>query len=106
MNRAVYDIGRGTLVSFVGRVGRPETPDSDTWQWSSGSWQRFVGPVGRAASHMVFDGRRKELVLFGGQGAAPAAGQPQSVFGDTWLWNGRAWRQASLAGPPPRSFHG
>jgi Galactose oxidase, central domain len=160
MNRAVYDIGRRTLVSFGGRVGRPETPNSDTWQWSSGSWQRIAdaadgpnvhfemaydaarattvryggairlaaggfawptttwgwdgrtwttlatdGPVGRAASHMVFDSRRREIVLFGGQGAAPVAGQPQPVFGDTWLWNGRAWRQASVVGPPPRSFH-
>src|SRR5688500_13586098 len=30
MNRAVYDVGRRTLVSFGGRVGRPETPNSDT----------------------------------------------------------------------------
>jgi hypothetical protein len=45
---------------------------------------------------MVFDDRRKELVLFGGQGDAPLPGQPQSVFGDTWLWNGRAWRRASV----------
>jgi hypothetical protein len=160
MNRAVYDAGRKTLVSFGGRVGRPETPNSDTWEWAHGAWRRVAdaadgpnvhfelaydaaravtvryggaarlaaggfawptttwgwngrtwatlateGPVGRTASQMVFDNRRQEIVLFGGQGASPAAGAPQPVFGDTWIWNGRAWRQASTSGPPARSFH-
>jgi hypothetical protein len=79
-----------------------------TWAWSGDVWRELAseGPPGRAATAMVYDSRREEIVLFGGQGAAPADGQPQELYGDTWVWNGRTWRAASVVvGPGPRSFH-
>ena len=105
-----YDAARATTVRYGGAVrltGGGFAWPTTTWGWNGRTWSVLAtdGPVGRAASHMVFDARRKELVLFGGQGAAPVPGQPQSIFGDTWLWNGRAWRRASVDGPLPRSFH-
>jgi hypothetical protein len=160
MARAVYDVARGMIVSYGGRVGRAEAASSetwerdaagwqrkseaaagpnvhvemaydgarrstvrfggalpddvrrfkwpaDTWEWKGLSWTRVAteGPAGRAASAMVYDSTRGEIVLFGGQGSAPAAGQPQPVFGDTWIWNGKSWRLASQDGPRARSYH-
>jgi hypothetical protein len=161
MGRAVYDLDRARIVSYGGRVGRTETPSSETWEFDGATWHRLAdvsvgpnvhiemaydaarrqvirfggairpsaggdlhwstdtwawagatwtrvsadGPPGRAAANMVYDSRRGEIVLFGGQGAAPAPGQPQPVFGDTWTWNGTTWRLASREGPPARAYH-
>ena len=159
MGRAVYDTARKRIVSYGGRVGRSETPSSETWEWDATAWRRIAdaaagpnvhvemahdaargktirfggalrvangfewptdtwewtgsawtpiatnGPPGRAAANMVYDSRRQEIVLFGGQGEAPGSGQEQPVFGDTWIWNGRAWRLATREGPPARAFH-
>ena len=33
---------------------------------------------------MVYDSRRKKIVLFGGH-------EGENVFGDTWEWDGRRW---------------
>ena len=159
MGRAVFDAARKRIVWYGGRVGRSETPSSETWEWDSTAWGRIAdasagpnvhiemaydaarnktirfggalrngngfewptdtwewngaawtriatnGPPGRAAANMVYDSRRQEIVLFGGQGAAPGQGQEQPVFGDTWIWNGHSWRLASREGPPARAFH-
>jgi Galactose oxidase, central domain len=72
---------------------------------SHGSELAAEGPSGRAAAAMVYDSKRQEIVLFGGQGAAAADGQLQALYGDTWVWNGRTWRNASNVGPSARAFH-
>lgn len=48
---------------------------------------------------MAFDEEAGEVVLFGG--AASRSGQS---LGDTWLFNGDAWRPISGAGPQPRRY--
>jgi len=53
----------------------------------------------------VWDAARREVVLFGGVGRAPAPGRPQPSFGDTWAWTGSAWRLVTDSGPPPRNRH-
>jgi hypothetical protein len=105
-----YDEARATTVRFGGAL-RPGSGGliwpTTTWAWSGDVWRELTseGPPGRAATAMVYDSGRQEIVLFGGQGAAPADDQPQVLYGDTWVWNGRTWRAASAAGPGPRSFH-
>jgi hypothetical protein len=46
---------------------------------------------------MVYDELRKAVVLFGGADEA-------MVRGDTWSWDGAAWRPVGTAGPSPRTF--
>jgi hypothetical protein len=47
---------------------------------------------------MVFDAARSCVVLFGGPG--------NSLFNDTWEWDGENWTQYEDIGPVPRSRHG
>jgi hypothetical protein len=105
-----YDATRGSTVRYGGAVraaGGGFAWPTTTWMWTGRTWTVVGsdGPPGRAAAHMVYDGRRNEVVMFGGQGAAPAVGQPQPLFGDTWVWDGRRWRRAASDGPSARSFH-
>jgi hypothetical protein len=43
----------------------------------------------------AYDPRRQRCLLFGGRGA-------DDVLGDTWEWDGTAWRQIHTSGPSPR----
>ncbi|MGE3174036.1 MAG: hypothetical protein AB7O97_15525 [Planctomycetota bacterium] len=56
-----------------------------------------TGPGPRNGASMVFDPTRGRALLFGGQ--------LLSRLGDTWSWDGAAWRQET-SGPPARSFAG
>jgi hypothetical protein len=104
-----YGAARRQTIRFGGALRGESGFDwpTDTWAWTGSTWTKIAtdGPPGRAAANMVYDGKRQELVLFGGQGAAPGPGQPQPVFNDTWIWNGRSWRLASRDGPTARAFH-
>jgi hypothetical protein len=103
-----YDASRGRTVLFGGGLfpRRPGPWPTDTWEWDGERWAQVAtdGPAGRVAA-MVYDSKRREVVLFGGVGPSPGPGQPQPNFNDTWVWNGRAWRMASAAGPAVRDRH-
>jgi hypothetical protein len=103
-----YDSARGRTVLFGGGLfPRQAGPwPTDTWEWDGTRWSRVdtAGPVGRIAA-MVYDSRRREMVMFGGVGQSPGAGQPQPNFGDTWTWNGQTWRKAAEGGPRARDRH-
>jgi hypothetical protein len=104
-----YDAARNRTIRFGGatRYGDAWRWPTDTWAWDGARWTTIAttGPTGRAAAAMVYDGTRREIVLFGGQGAAPAPGQAQPRFDDTWTWDGRAWRRKAVEGPPARAYH-
>ena len=103
-----FDSARGRMVMFGGQpVPTPPGPwATDTWEWDGQAWTRAAteGPLGRVST-MVYDEARREVVLFGGVGASPGPNLPQPLYGDTWVWNGRSWRQASASGPPARTVH-
>jgi hypothetical protein len=99
-----YDTMRGRAVLFGGSGARPPGAERrlspvDTWEWDGDRWAQVAttGPSSRGRSAMVYDERRREVVLFGGGG--------DQVLGDTWIWNGTTWRQAAAAGPAPRYAH-
>lgn len=104
-----YDETREAVVLFGGIPGSRVSPwPSDTWQLNPGGWQQTLtdGPSGRARTAMVYDRKRKQIVLFGGVGAAPRPGAPQPFLQDTWVLDRSGWRQLPVAGPPARYAHG
>ena len=77
----------------------------DMWSYA-GEWQRdalSVAPPARSYAAIATDSGRGEAVLFGG------LSEQFSALGDTWIWNGSAWRNATAEptlppalSPPPR----
>ena len=105
----VYDEDRGTVLMFGGIAGDRSSPwPSDTWELRPDGWTRIAaeGPEGRGRTAMVYDGRRRHVVLFGGVGGSPAEGQPQPWFGDTWIRERSGWRKVADTGPRARYAHG
>jgi hypothetical protein len=106
-----FDVARGKTVLFggIGAVRDSVTREwpTDVWEWDGSSWSRIaaVGPLGRGHAAMVYDARRGEVVVFGGLGDRPATGQAPPFFSDTWLWNGRQWRNVDGPAPPGRYAH-
>jgi hypothetical protein len=76
----------------------------DTWvyQQAFGWTERHPAhtPAPREWPMMAFDPARHETVLFGG-------GDANTVFSDTWTWDGVDWTQQQPADrPPPMCCHG
>lgn len=61
------------------------------------SWATHL-PAPRTDADMAFDAARGRLVMFGGVNGA-------TYRGDTWEYDGAAWRQVSTAGPAGRRGH-
>jgi hypothetical protein len=80
---AMAFIGDGTVL-FGGQG--PENILGDTWEFVGKRWtkRQDIGPAGRFNHAMAFDSGRMTVVLFGGAGAAAAAGLPSIALGDTW----------------------
>jgi hypothetical protein len=79
----------------------------DTWEWDGTSWTQLNvpqpdtadgGSLGRSMHAMAQLG--DEVVLYGG-----TANPGQADLADTWTWNGIAWTQLHIAGPPARNGH-
>ena len=64
-----------------------------------------TGPGTRAGAVLVYDPENRGVILFGGSHTVPHAdGTNEGVStGDTWLWDGKAWRRFEVPGPPARS---
>ena len=83
--------GLGTVVYGGARFcGRDILVDSTVWQWNGTSWSALPGvfPGRREDALLIYDSRRKVLVLHGGRAG------PQ-VYRDTWEWNGSSWSKRS-----------
>ena len=85
----------GQLVSDLlrGTVWRLDAPGGATsMRVSRLEGDRFVsvdaanGPPARTGAAMAWDDARGEVVVFGGSSGS-------GLLGDTWVWNGGAWRQ-------------
>jgi len=101
-----YDSWRKRVVLFGGSArtehsARP-TMLNDTWEWDGKSWSQAStsGPPPRTGHQLVYDSRRKKVVLFGG------ADTPNGTnLGDTWEWDGHRWTRVSSSGPEARFYH-
>jgi hypothetical protein len=90
----VFDSHREVLVLFGGGFG--DRMNGDTWEHDGRAWRKgpAVGPPKRNSLGLVFDSRRRRVVLFGGYG--------ETTLGDTWEYDGRAWQQVASGGPSAR----
>ncbi len=67
----------------------------DTWEWDGKRWTQVatMGPSSRGRSAMVYDEKRREMVLSMRGIQQEDGGEPHYVF-DTWEWDGRRWTEA------------
>jgi hypothetical protein len=99
-----YDSARDRIVLFGGEGLVPPGPTApaiygDTWESNGEEWtqQEDQGPNARVGHGMIYDGARKQTILFGGTGIQD--------FGDTWAWDGESWKLQVNFGPSPRYWH-
>lgn len=106
---AAHDPVRGKTLLFGGAgpsaLGDTWESDGERWeQIDAGERRHTLRPDARSFAGLATDELRGRAVLFGGHawsGLAPV------WLGDTWEWDGWAWRVAAVAGagPVPRSGH-
>ena len=102
------DVG-GRVLLFGGiPADRAGAWPNDTWRLEDDRWIRAAneGPPARGRAALAYDRARGQVVLFGGASSSSGPNDPQTFFGDTWLWNGQAWRKVADAGPRGRYAHG
>jgi hypothetical protein len=107
----VYDSARDRFILFAGRA-QSGSNFQDTWEWnpSDGTWAPKAGaspkPDARARHSMVYDEKRKVVVLFGGgrtiQGATASsdAAAIAVAFASTWEYEpvGATWTNRTPVG--------
>ena len=86
-----YDSGRGVTVY----------QHAGTWEWDGTTWtERTVpGPAFRVDHKLAYDAVRGVTVLFGGCNCFE---DHREVRADTWEWDGVAWTERIVTGPPAR----
>lgn len=96
----VFDSRRGRVVMFGG-AGTNNAVLGDTWEWDGTTWTQVpgAGPPARALHGMAYDSARGRTVAFGGTGVLAPDAVP---FGDTWEYDGVAWKQVPVSGPSAR----
>ncbi len=97
-----YDTRRKVTVLFG---GFDLTWKDDVYEWDGSAWTKACAtapcsagprPSGRALPAFVYDEARGVSLLFGGNGA-------KGLLGDTWSWDGTAWKLLEPAlSPAPR----
>ena len=99
-----FDSKRNITILFGGSVAQTGLV-ADTWQWDGQDWTQLLdsGPPPRSQHALAFDSARNRTVLFGGNAGF---GQSQSLFQDTWEFDGQEWAQRDDSGPPARADHG
>jgi hypothetical protein len=96
-----YDAGNKTVVVFGGYSPDTAAPKGETWTWDGIAWtghKPVTSPSPRDFAAMAYDETRGVTVMFGGN--TVGASGPVDIS-DTWIWDGRTWRQLHPAQSPP-----
>lgn len=99
-----YERKRGQLLLFGGSAERGQAL-GDTWVFKHGRWSRLdlSSPAARQATMLLYMPSIGASLLFGGMDT----GKPPVALGDTWLFDGDAWRELRLErSPSPRHSSG
>lgn len=79
----------------------------DLWEWDGVKWSLVAkkGPPPRTFPALVYDGSRKELILFGGNKVLFGTGKEKNNFlNDMWIWKNNSWHQVETTKlPSPRA---
>jgi hypothetical protein len=105
-----YDAAHDQVFLYGGHAPSPDGSADDygdTWTWDGSTWTEHnpPGPTPgiRLISRAAFDPRLGGVLLVGG--LVGGEGRDNPPLADTWLWDGAAWQQLPVEGPPARSFH-
>jgi len=95
-----YDPFQNVIVAFGGQTDET-TAAGDTWELAGTTWTQrtpSTAPSPRAGHRMVFDSKRKKIVLFGGD---TATGSPVKN-NELWEYDAAThlWTQITLSGAP------
>jgi len=95
-----YDARRERVVLFGGGDAQFNLL-AETWEWDGAAWRlaSTEGPAARFPGAMTYDAGRGEVLLYGGH--SPSASGEFENWGDTWGWDGTAWREHSPPEPRP-----
>jgi hypothetical protein len=96
---------RGQRPAGVTVVSPSPSPDGKPTFPSPSAVAAGAGPGARAGAALIYDPANHGVLLFGGASShtTPDGLNPSTTLGDTWLWDGRSWRQLDAQGPPARS---
>ena len=105
--RTEFDVSYDAKADVVVLFGRQASPPAwtnfgDTWVWNGSVWKQLedIGPSPRICHRMVYDIENRQTVLFGGMFAQPP--NANTVFSDTWQWDGSRWAEMQNMGPSAR----
>jgi hypothetical protein len=93
----------GGVFLHGGQIDAQARTADTLWQWRAGSWRVLAsgGPSERSLAAAAWDARRNVLVVHGGGSLTGTYVR----YGETWEWDGGAWRQHAGASPGPRDHH-
>ncbi len=95
-----YDESRSRVVLFGGYT-RSGAERAETWDWDGLRWSKRdpgeAGPGLRSGGAMVYDARRRKVVLFGS--ATKCVDGTCACFADTWERDGSSWVQVDAGDP-------
>ena len=99
----VYDTKNRTVVVFGGySFNGIADSNGETWTWDGTAWRGHkpvTSPSPRYGAAMAYDEARGVSVMFGG--SSVTGGNAPVGENDTWIWDGRTWRQLHPAQRPP-----
>jgi hypothetical protein len=105
-----YDAAREQVFLYGGHAPYPDgsaVDSGDTWTWDGSTWTEHTppGPTPgiRLTTRAAYDPHLNGILLVGG--LTGGEGRDNPPLADTWLWDGAAWQQLPVNGPPARSFH-
>lgn len=104
----IYDGDNDRLILFggnkvlFGKVPNSQNLLNDTWQFKNNHWKKLItnnAPTPRAEAIMVYDKRRKTIILFGGYNIQNGE---YLKLKDTWEFYDNDWHLISTKGPSER----